>query len=160
MLVRKSADDNLRGRFARSRIRASTCARFFGTTIGAAILGCGLGFAGHGPVRNADYWQHLAQPEKVTYIEGYADAMRLSDQKFEDLVAAAELLHWNNARRILRQARRDMMRAEITPAELIEDVNKVYSEPAYHNLELVQAMRLAIMKSVPSVSNSAISRAK
>jgi hypothetical protein len=120
------------------------------------MLGCSLGFGGQGTVRNADYWRHLAQAERVTYVEGYTDAMRVVDQKFDALRAAAELLHWKNARRIFRKARRDMINTDIAPNELVEYVNNIYSDPEYHNLELVQAMRLAMMKRLPSASNNDI----
>jgi hypothetical protein len=160
MLVRKSAGDNIRGRFDRSRTRTSMYGRLVGATILTAILGCSLGFAGQGAVRNADYWQHLARTERVIYIEGYTDAMRVTDQKFDGLRAAAELLHWKNGRMILRKGRRDMVISEIAPNELIEYVDKVYSDSKYHNLELVQAMRLAIMKSPTSPSNATINGSK
>ena len=129
-------------------------ARCVGTAIATAILNSGLAFAGQSAFHNADYWEHLPRAPRLTYIEEYSDAMQVSVKKLESLRIAAQLFHWKGARQIFGQAAREMTISGVRPNDLVHYMDKVYSDPEYHDLEVVKALQLTAIKGDLSASES------
>jgi hypothetical protein len=123
--------------------RASEPARFVGGLIVGAILSCAVGFAAQGSGHDGSYWSGLPQLARMTYIEGYADAMQTSIGKLQSLGVAADLLHWKGSKKILAQVARELNISGHSAKDLMHYVDKVYSDPKYHELELGMAMQLA-----------------
>jgi hypothetical protein len=92
--------------------------------------------------------------ERLTYIEGYSDAMQVSVKKLESLRIAAEQFHWKGAKNIFGQAAREMMISGVAPNDLVQYLDEVYSDPEYHDLELAKALQLAAMNADLSTSKS------
>ncbi len=146
----------------RSRVvpRAIRAAEFAGAVMAGVILSWGLGFARESSLHDGAYWNHLAQTERLTYIEGYIDAMEASVKILKSLRIAAELLHWKGSRKILTQVNREMVISDSSANQLMHYVNELYSDPNYRDLELVEAMQLAVARSDTSTSDSLIGGAK
>jgi hypothetical protein len=155
-LVQRYPYRELRNLLVPSRILpgAGRNARRVGTAIATAILGSSLALAGQSTFHNADYWEHLPKAQRLTYIEGYSDAMQVSVKKLDSLRIAAELFHWKGAKQIFGQAAREMMISGVRPNDLVHYMDKVYSDPEYHDLEVVKALQLAAIKGDLSASES------
>jgi len=107
--------------------RARGRAKFASGVIVGAILSCSSGFAA-GARHNGSYWSGLPQLARMTYIEGYADAMQTSIGKLQSLGVAADLLHWKGSKKILAQVARELKISGRSAKDLMHYVDKVYSE--------------------------------
>jgi hypothetical protein len=141
--------------------RARGVANFAAGMIVSAILSCGLGFAAQGSGHNGSYWSGLPQPARITYVEGYTDAMQTSIKKLQSLEVAADLLHWKGSKKILAQVARELNISGRSAEDLMHCVDKIYSDAKYRELELGTAMQLAATRGDPSsASDSLVGGAK
>ena len=52
---------------------------------------------------NGLFWNKLNRPVKEGYVNGYADAMRVSVSKLDTLTTAGDLFHWKGSRKMIHQ---------------------------------------------------------
>jgi hypothetical protein len=124
--------------------------RFVAGVIAGFVLSCGWAFATEDLSHNGAFWMGLDSSGKRGYVTGYTDAMKISVGKLENLEIAAELFRWKSARKIIRQVSRELQVADVGPEHLMQQLDRLYSDRKYSDLDLGSALQLVNI----SVENS------
>ena len=82
----------------------------------AARLRSRLSNANH----NGLFWNKLNRAAKDGYVNGYADAMRVSVSKVDTLTTAGDLFHWKGSRKIIHEVETQLSMSEVTPDDVGE----------------------------------------
>jgi len=129
-----------------------------GVLVGAS-LSCAIAAAA--PILRHDgaFWGRLGNQDKVAYVAGYADATQSSLAKLETLKAAAGIFGWKSADKIFAQIARGLDISQLTTAELIASLNKLYSNPRYGEFDVQMAIELAARRAIDAQSPHEVSAA-
>lgn len=114
--------------------------QFIAGVMAGALAICGVGMAATAVDHNGAFWNQLSAPAKVSYVNGYRDAMNVSAGKFDDLKIAADLFHWRGANKILGQIDRELSTGGFTAASAVKQLDAFYANPKYGELDLGQAL--------------------
>ena len=106
----------------------------------------GMGFAAQNFDHNGTFWNKLDTSAKSGYVNGYGDAMQVSAAKLDSLTIAAELFHWKGADKIISQLSSELSTADMSPGQAVRQLNTLYSNPKYSELDLGQALQLLAAK--------------
>ncbi|HJU11557.1 MAG TPA: hypothetical protein VJ728_11805 [Candidatus Binataceae bacterium] len=123
-----------------------------GVVVGCG-LSCGIGLASPNLEHNGIFWQQLSNQAKTGYINGYRDAMDVSVQQVNTLSIAASYLHWKSGDKIIGQLTQELSMNGLNPDEAVRQLNSLYSNPKYSQLELGQALQLLLAKTAEKTSN-------
>ncbi len=120
--------------------------RFVTGVITGFILSCSLALATEDLSHNGMFWMGLDPSGKRGYVTGYADAMKISVGKLENLEIAAELFRWKSARKIIRQVSRELRVADVGTENLMQQLDRLYSDRKYSDLDLGSALQLVNLR--------------
>jgi hypothetical protein len=101
-----------------------------------------IGFAAAPVDHDGNFWGTLNNAGKTGYISGYSDAMQVSVDKLEYLRSASNFFHWKGADKIIHELSHQLSMAELTPDEAVKELDTLYSNPKYSQLDLGQALQL------------------
>jgi len=119
----------------------------FSAGVVLGFLSCwGMGFAAQNFNHNGTFWNQLNGAAKTGYVDGYGDAMQVSDGKLESLMIAADLFHWKGADKIIKQLSSELNTAGLGSNEVVHKLDSLYANPKYSELDLGQAMQLLVAK--------------
>ncbi|MGH7814017.1 MAG: hypothetical protein ACREQI_08450 [Candidatus Binataceae bacterium] len=110
------------------------------------MASCALAFATAETSHNGNFWVRLNHSAKDGYVIGYADAMRVSVTKLEYLNGAADLFHWKGARKIVHELAKQLSMNELTPQRAVKQLNQLYSNDKYSELDVGQAIQALAMR--------------
>ncbi len=116
--------------------------KFIAGVVVGFLVSCGAGFATQGFDHNGVFWNKLSNRAKTAYINDYGDAMQVSAGKLDSLSIAADLFHWRGATKIIKQLSHELSTADLTPDQALEELDTLYANPKYNELDLGQALRL------------------
>ncbi len=120
-----------------------------GVVAGALAIG-GVGLAATAAEHNGTFWRQLSAPAKDSYVAGYRDAMNVSVGKLDDLKIAADLFHWRGANKILGQIDRELSGGGLTSDAAVKQLDALYSNPKYAELDLGQALEFLAARTAPA----------
>ncbi len=103
-------------------------------------------FASSAANHNGLFWNKLSQSAKDGYVNGYADAMRVSVSKLDTLTVAGDLFHWKGSRKIIHQVASELSTAELTPDEAVKRLDTLYANQKYSELDLGSALQLLALQ--------------
>ncbi|HZP45926.1 MAG TPA: hypothetical protein VFB15_09775 [Candidatus Binataceae bacterium] len=106
----------------------------------------GIGHAANNINHNGEFWNSLNGAAKNGYVAGYDDAMQVSTGKLESLSIAANLFHWKGADKIIHQLTTELSDGGMTQDEIVRQLDKLYANPKYSELDLGQALQLLAAK--------------
>lgn len=106
-----------------------------------------LAFASSDITHNGSFWNRLNLAAKDGYVNGYSDAMRVSAAKLDQLNVAADVFHWKGARKIIHQLTDQLSTNELTPAQAVKQLDTLYSNQKYSELDLGQALQILAVRS-------------
>ena len=109
------------------------------------IASWSVSFAASGN-HNGIFWNRLNDSAKGGYVNGYSDAMKVSIGQLDNLGNAADIFHWKGARKILGQVRRELSMADVSPEATIKQLDEMYSNQKYTELELGQALQVLTLR--------------
>jgi hypothetical protein len=103
------------------------------------------------------FWNKLTRQAKDGYVNGYADAMRVSVAKLDSLTVAGDLFHWRGSGKIIHQLASELSMSELTPGEAVHRLDALYGNQKYSELDLGSALQLLALRahegrSLPSAS--------
>jgi len=116
--------------------------KFIAGVVLGFVASWGVAFAAPNFDHNGVFWNRLSNLAKSGYIDGYADAMQVSAGKLDSLSIAADLFHWKGANKIIRQLGRELSVSDLKPKEVVRDLDSLYANPKYVELDLGQALQL------------------
>jgi len=127
--------------------RADNSMRKFmlGVVMGA-LAGWGFALAATGFDHNGSFWNKLDSSAKNGYVDGYSDAMQVSQGKLDNLTVAADLFHWKGAKKIIHQVSRELTLSDLNSGEVVKHLNELYSNRKYSELDLGSALQLLTMR--------------
>lgn len=138
-----------------------------GIALGASLC-CVLASAAQASRHDGVFWVKLGSQDKIAYIAGYADAMRTSIGKFDNLRAAAGIFHWKGADRILGEIACELDMSGLPADRLVASLDKIYLNPRYADFEVANEIELAALRDTSDLKSitsepprsSTVSRAK
>lgn len=120
--------------------------RFISGVVLGFLANCVVCVGSTGVVHDGGYWAQLSGEAKNGYVNGYADAMRVSAEKVAQLRIAAELFHWKAASKIIPQVSSQLSAERLAPTDVIHELDKLYSNKRFNDLSLGQALQLIATK--------------
>jgi hypothetical protein len=111
------------------------------------LLSFALAFASSDITHNGSFWNRLNLAAKDGYVNGYSDAMRVSASKLDQLNVAADVFHWKGARKIIHQLTDQLSTNELTPDQAVKQLDTLYSNQKYSELDLGQALQILAVRS-------------
>ena len=121
-------------------MRGFVAGMIFGLGISATVA-----FAANRVAHKGKFWTKMTRESKISYVDGYYDAMRVSTEKVDVLEVAADLFRWRGAAKILRQLERQLSTDEFTANQAVERLDTLYSNDKYSELDLPQALETMII---------------
>lgn len=121
----------------------------FGVVLGV-LATWGIGYAAPNLSHNGNFWNSLNASAKSGYVAGYGDAMQVSTGKLESLTIAANLFHWKGADKIIHQLTTELSDGPLTQDQVVSQLDTLYSNSKYSELDLGQALELLAAKSAPN----------
>jgi hypothetical protein len=95
---------------------------------------------------NGAFWNQLSKAAKDGYVNGYADAMRVSVSKLDTLTTAGDLFHWKGSRKIIHELETQLSMSELAPEEAVNRLNNLYANQKYSELDLGTALQLLALR--------------
>jgi hypothetical protein len=105
--------------------------KFMLGVVAGALAGWGLAFAATGFDHNGSFWNKLDSSAKNGYVDGYSDAMQVSQGKLDNLTVAADLFHWKGAKKIIHQVSRELTLSDLSAGDVVKHLNELYSNRKY-----------------------------
>ena len=124
-----------------------------GVVVGFVAAG-GVGLAAPSVDHNGTFWNQLDHSAKTGYINGYGDAMQVSAGKLDSLVIAGELFHWKGSNKIIQQLSRELSTAGLSTDFAVKNLDSLYSNPKYSELDLGQALQVLIARNTAAQDDS------
>jgi len=132
--------------FARRRANDPMRKFILGMVVGSlATWGLALA-AATGFDHNGSFWNKLDASAKNGYVDGYSDAMQVSQGKLENLTVAADLFHWKGAKKIIHQVSRELTLSDLNSSDVVKRLDDLYSNHKYSELDLGSALQLLTMR--------------
>lgn len=119
-----------------------------------------VAFASSNASHNGLFWNKLNKTAKDGYVNGYADAMRVSVSKLDTLTVAGDLFHWKGSRKIIHQVANELSMSELTPDDAVKRLDALYANQKYSELDLGSALQLLALRLQENHSNRGASAAK
>ena len=117
----------------------------FAAGVVVGVLGCcAVGFAA--PSHDGMFWNRLTKPAKDGYVNGYADAMRVSVSKLDTLAIAGDVFHWKSSRKLIHEAETQLALSELSPEEAVKKLDRLYANQNYSDLDLGTAISLLSLR--------------
>jgi len=110
------------------------------------IASCAVAFASASADHNGLFWNKLNRAAKDGYVNGYADAMRVSVSKLDTLTTAGDLFHWKGSRKIIHQLETQLSMSELTPQDAVTRLDTLYNNQKYSELDLGTALQLLALR--------------
>jgi len=110
------------------------------------IASCAVAFASASADHNGLFWNKLNRAAKDGYVNGYADAMRVSVSKLDTLTTAGDLFHWKGAHKIIHQLETQLSMSELTPQDAVARLDTLYNNQKYSELDLGTALQLLALR--------------
>ena len=120
--------------------------RFVAGVVVGFVASCAVAFAASGANHNGLFWNKLNRAAKHGYVNGYADAMRVSVLKLDTLTTAGDLFHWKGSRTILREVEKQLSISELTPENAVNRLDRLYKNQKYIELDLGTALQLMALR--------------
>jgi hypothetical protein len=112
-----------------------------GVVVGFAAS-CAIAFASTTADHNGMFWNKLNRAAKSGYVNGYADAMRVSVSKLDTLTTAGDLFHWKGFRKIIHEVETQLSMSELAPEDAVDRLDSLYKNHMYSDLDLGTALQL------------------
>lgn len=133
--------------------------KFVAGVVVGFVASCAVAFASSNATHNGLFWNKLNRPVKEGYVNGYADAMRVSVSKLDTLTTAGNLFHWKGSRKIIHELETQLSMSEVTPQDTVNRLDTLYNNQKYSELDLGTALQLlALRPQTDGVSHSSSSK--
>ena len=119
--------------------------RFAAGVVVGLIASCAVAFASNA-THDGSFWNKLNRAAKDGYVNGYADAMRVSVSKLDTLTTAGDLFHWKGSRKIIREVEAQLSMSELTPQDAVTRLDNLYNNQKYSELDLGTALQLLALR--------------
>jgi hypothetical protein len=116
--------------------------RFAAGMILGFLASCAMAFASSGADHNGMFWNKLNRAAKDGYVNGYADATRVTVSKLETLITAGDLFHWKGSHKVIREVQAQLSMSELAPEDAVSRLDSLYRNPKYGELDLGTALQL------------------
>ena len=110
------------------------------------VASCAVAFASASANHDGVFWNKLNRTAKDGYVNGYADAMRVSVSKLDTLTTAGDLFHWKGSRKIIHQLETQLSMSELTPQDAVSRLDTLYNNQKYSELDLGTALQLLALR--------------
>jgi hypothetical protein len=110
------------------------------------VASCAVSFASANASHDGVFWNKLNRTAKDGYVNGYADAMRVSVSKLDTLTTAGDLFHWKGSRKIIHQLETQLSMSELTPQDAVNRLDTLYNNQKYSELDLGTALQLLALR--------------
>lgn len=110
------------------------------------VASCAVSFASASASHDGVFWNKLNRTAKDGYVNGYADAMRVSVSKLDTLTTAGDLFHWKGSRKIIHQLETQLSMSELTPQDAVNRLDTLYNNQKYSELDLGTALQLLALR--------------
>src|ERR1035441_9861286 len=97
--------------------------RFVAGVVVGLVASCAVAFASSNANHNGMFWNKLNRAAKDGYVNGYADAMRVSVSKLDTLTTAGDLFHWKGSRKIIHELETQLSMSELTPQDAVNGLD-------------------------------------
>lgn len=119
--------------------------RFAAGVVVGLITSCAVAFASNA-THDGSFWNKLNRAAKDGYVNGYADAMRVSVSKLDTLTTAGDLFHWKGSRKIIHEVESQLSMAELSPQDAVTRLDNLYNNQKYSELDLGTALQLLALR--------------
>ena len=126
--------------------------RFVAGMVVGFVVSSGFAFASMSANHNGMFWNKLNRAAKDGYVNGYADAMRVSVSKLDTLTTAGDLFHWKGSRKIIHGVETQLSMAELSPEDTVKRLDTLYNNQKYSELDLGTALELLALRPQPNNS--------
>ena len=116
-----------------------------GVVVGFVVSGA-IAFASADASHNGLFWNKLNRGVKEGYVNGYADAMRVSVSKLDTLTTAGDLFHWKGSRKLIHEVASQLSMSELPPQDAVNRLDSLYNNPKYSELDLGTALQLLALR--------------
>jgi hypothetical protein len=116
--------------------------RFVAGVVVGLLASCAVAFASANANHNGLFWNKLNRNVKEGYVNGYADAMRVSVSKLDTLTTAGDLFHWKGSRKIIHELESQLSMSELAPQDAVTRLDTLYNNQKYSELDLGTALQL------------------
>ncbi len=123
--------------------------RFVAGVVVGFVASCAFAFASTSANHNGLFWNKLNRPVKEGYVNGYADAMRVSVSKLDTLTTAGDLFHWKGSRKIIHELESQLSMSELAPQDAVNRLDNLYDNQKYSELDLGTALQLLALRPQP-----------
>jgi hypothetical protein len=120
--------------------------RFVAGVVVGFVASCAFAFASSSANHNGLFWNKLNRAAKDGYVNGYADAMRVSVSKLDTLTTAGDLFHWKGSRKIIHEVETQLSMSELAPQEAVNRLDTLYDNQKYSELDLGTALQLLALR--------------
>jgi hypothetical protein len=120
--------------------------RFVAGVVVGFVASCAVAFASSNANHNGLFWNKLNRAAKDGYVNGYADAMRVSVSKLDTLTTAGDLFHWKGSRKIIHELETQLSMSEVTPQDAVNRLDTLYNNQKYSELDLGTALQLLALR--------------
>jgi hypothetical protein len=124
--------------------------RFVAGVVVGFVASCAFAFASASANHNGLFWNKLNRPVKEGYVNGYADAMRVSVSKLDTLTTAGDLFHWKGSRKIIHELETQLSMSELAPQDAVNRLDTLYDNQKYSELDLGTALQLLALRPQPT----------
>jgi hypothetical protein len=121
--------------------------KFVAGVVMGFVASCAFAFASTAANHNGMFWNRLNRAAKDGYVNGYADAMRVSVSKLDTLTTAGDLFHWKGSRKIVHEMETQLSMSELTPEDAVNRLDTLYNNQKYSELDLGTALQLLALRS-------------
>jgi hypothetical protein len=120
--------------------------KFVAGVVVGFVASCAVAFASAETNHNGLFWNKLNRPVKEGYVNGYADAMRVSVSKLDTLTTAGDLFHWKGSRKIIHELETQLSMSELAPQDAVNRLDNLYNNQKYSELDLGTALQLLALR--------------
>jgi hypothetical protein len=120
--------------------------KFVAGVVVGFVASCAVAFASASANHDGLFWNKLNRNAKDGYVNGYADAMRVSVSKLDTLTTAGDLFHWKGSRRIINQLETQLSMSELAPQDAVNRLDTLYNNQKYSELDLGTALQLLALR--------------
>jgi hypothetical protein len=129
--------------------------RFVAGVVVGFVASCAVAFASASADHNGVFWNKLNRAAKDGYVNGYADAMRVSVSKLDTLTTAGDLFHWKGSRKIIHELESQLSMSELAPGDAVTRLDTLYNNQKYSELDLGTALQLLALRPQGSGASTA-----
>src|ERR1700676_161737 len=124
--------------------------RFVAGVVVGFAASCAIAFASSNANHNGMFWNKLNRTAKDGYVNGYADAMRVSVSKLDTLTTAGDLFHWKGSRKIIHEVETQLSISELAPEDAVHRLDTLDNNQKNSDLAFGTALQLRALRPQPS----------